>query len=76
MQNVACCYYCCCLSALTKEFTSVPDRKLVKCYLWGIVLFGAETWELRKVDQKFLESFEMWHCRRMEKISWSDRVKN
>ena len=39
-------------------------------------LYGAETWELREVDQKFLESFKMWHCRKMEKISWSDRVKN
>ena len=37
---------------------------------------GAETgtppW---KVDQKCLESFEMWCCRRMEKINWSDRVR-
>jgi hypothetical protein len=31
---------------------------------------------LRKVDQKYLESFEMWCWRRMEKISWTDRVRN
>ena len=37
---------------------------------------GAETWQLRKVDQKYLESFEMWCCRRMEKISWTDRLKS
>ena len=30
----------------------------------------------RKVDQKSRESFEMWCCRRMEKISWNDRVRN
>jgi hypothetical protein len=28
------------------------------------------------VDQKYLESFEMWCWRRMEKISWADRVRN
>jgi len=39
-------------------------------------LCGAETWTLRKVDQKYLESFETWCWRRMEKISWTDRVKN
>jgi hypothetical protein len=39
-------------------------------------LYGAETWTLRKVDQKYLESFEMWCWRRMEKISWTDRVRN
>ena len=39
-------------------------------------MYGAETWTLRKVDQKHLESFEMWCWRRMEKISWTDRVRN
>jgi hypothetical protein len=39
-------------------------------------LCGAETWTLRKVDQKFLESYEMWCWRRMEKIIWAVRVKN
>jgi hypothetical protein len=38
--------------------------------------YGAETWTLRKLDQKYLESFEMWCWRRMEKISWMDRVNN
>jgi hypothetical protein len=51
-------------------------KKLVKCYIWSIALYGAETWTLRKVDQKHLESFEMWCWRRMEKISWTDRVRN
>ena len=31
---------------------------------------------LQKVDQKYLESFEMWCWRRMEKISWTDCVRN
>jgi hypothetical protein len=39
-------------------------------------LCGAETWTLRKVDQKYLESFEMWCWRRVENIIWIDRVKN
>jgi len=51
-------------------------KKLVKCYIWSIALCGAETWMLRAVDQKHLESFEMWCWRRMEKISWTDHVRN
>jgi len=39
-------------------------------------LYGAETWSLRKLDRKYLESFEMWCWRRMEKINWTDRVRN
>jgi hypothetical protein len=38
-------------------------------------LYGAETWSLRKVDQKYLESFEMWCWRRVE-INWTVRVRN
>jgi len=35
-----------------------------------------KTWTLQKVDQKFLEGFEIWCWRRMEKISWTNHVKN
>jgi hypothetical protein len=38
--------------------------------------YGAESWTLRNVGQKYLESFEMWCWRRMEKVSWTDRVRN
>ena len=45
-------------------------------YIWSIALYGAETWTLRAVVQKHLESFEIWCWRRMEKINWTYRVKN
>ena len=35
-----------------------------------------ETWTLRAADQNYLKSFEMWSWRRMEKISWTDHVRN
>jgi hypothetical protein len=38
--------------------------------------YGVETRTLRKLDQKYLECFEMWRRRRREKISWADRVNN
>jgi hypothetical protein len=70
-------------AAFTKKgdlLTSTLDlelrKKLVKCYFWSIALYGAETWTLRAVDQKHVESFEMWYWRRMEKISWTDHVRN
>ena len=51
-------------------------KKLLKCYICSIALYGAETWTFRAVDRKQLESFEMWCWRRMEKISWTDHVRN
>jgi hypothetical protein len=45
----------------TTRFTSKLDinlrKKLVKCYTWSTALYGAETWTLQKVDQKYLKSF-------------------
>jgi hypothetical protein len=41
-------------------FTSTLDlqlrKKLVKCYVWVIALYGDQTWTLRAVDPKHLES--------------------
>jgi hypothetical protein len=48
----------------------------VKCYVWSIALYGAETWTLQAVDQKHPETFEILCWRRMEKISWTDHLRN
>jgi hypothetical protein len=59
-------------------FTSKLDlnlrKKIVKCYIWIIALCGVETGIFRKVDQKYLESFEMWCWERTVKTSWTDCV--
>jgi hypothetical protein len=61
-------------------FTTILDlelrKKSVKCYIRSLALYGAETGTFRAVDQKQLESSEMWCWRRMEKNSWTDRVRN
>ena len=40
-------------------FTSKLDlnlrKKLVKCYIWSMALYGAETWTLQTADQKYLK---------------------
>jgi hypothetical protein len=43
--------------------------KPVKCYTRSLAIYGAQDMALWKVDQKYLESFEMWSWRKMEKIS-------
>jgi hypothetical protein len=60
----------------TRKLDLHLGKKPAKCCHWSIALYGAETWALRKVEQKYLERFEMWCWRRMEKNSWTDRVRN
>uniref|UniRef100_A0A8D8UAM4 Craniofacial development protein 2 n=1 Tax=Cacopsylla melanoneura TaxID=428564 RepID=A0A8D8UAM4_9HEMI len=51
-------------------------KRFAKCYIWSVVLYGSETWTLRKKEEKYLESFEMWLWRRIENIKWSDKIRN
>ena len=39
-------------------------------------MYGAETWTLRQEDRRRLDAFEMWLWRRMEKISWTEKMTN
>jgi hypothetical protein len=48
----------------------------VKCYIWSITLYGAETWTFRNVDLKYIERPEMWCWKRLENMGWKYRVKN
>jgi hypothetical protein len=57
-------------------FTSFCNPDINMDLTCGRVLYGAEIWTLQTVDQKHMESFEMWCWRRMEKISWTDHVRN
>jgi len=51
-------------------------KKLMKFYVWSTDIYGAENWVLRTADQKYLGDFKMRCWRRMEKIVWTDRVRN
>ena len=68
------------ISTRKRLFTSKLDlslrKKLSKVLHLEIALHAAETWTLRKVYEKYLESFEMWRWRKIEKISWTDHVRN
>jgi hypothetical protein len=61
---------------LTGKIDLELRKKPVKFYIWSIAVYGAKTWTLRAVDQKHLESSEMWCWRRMKNISWTEHVRN
>ena len=51
-------------------------KRIMKCLVWSVALYAAETWTLTQTDRRRLEAFEMWIWRSMEKISWFDKVTN
>lgn len=50
--------------------------RLLRCYVFTVLLYGAEAWTLTEASMKKLEAFEMWCYRRILKISWVDRITN
>src|SRR3984885_14147392 len=51
-------------------------KRMVKTLVWSVMLYGSETWTMRKEDIKRIEAFEMWIWRRMERISWMEHITN
>ena len=51
-------------------------KRLVKCFVWSVALYGSETWILRRNEQRRLDAFEMLIWRRMEHEKWTDKIKS
>lgn len=51
-------------------------KKLLKTFVWSVMLYGSETWTMGKPEHQKIEAFEMWCYRRMLKISWVEKVTN
>ncbi|KAJ4435713.1 hypothetical protein ANN_18329 [Periplaneta americana] len=51
-------------------------KRLVKCFVWSVALYGEGTWTLRRNEEKRIEAFEMWMWRRTVRVKWTDRIRN
>jgi len=58
----------------TRNVKKGIKKKLVKTLVWTTLLYGSETWTLRKEEIKRLEAAEMWIWRRLEKVSYTERT--
>ncbi|KAJ4449017.1 hypothetical protein ANN_00411, partial [Periplaneta americana] len=51
-------------------------KRLVKCFVWSVALYGEGTWTLRRNEEKRIEAFEMWMWRRTVRVKWTDKIRN
>ena len=61
---------------LTRSLRIDLRKRLVKTLVRPVVLFGCETWTMRKEDTNRLNAFEMWVWRRMGKVTWMDKIRS
>jgi len=49
----------------TGKMNLVLNKRIMKCLVWSVALYAAETWTLTRIDKRRLEAFEVWIWRRM-----------
>ena len=64
-------------SLFTSRDLSMQLRiRLLRCYIFPVLLYGAESWTLSPSLDNQISAFEMYLYRRILRISWMDRVTN
>jgi len=48
------------VSYAQRQYELDLKKKIVKCTIWSVVLYGAEIWTMTRADKERLEAFEMW----------------
>jgi len=58
------------------DFSLSTNIRILRCYIFPILLYGVETWTLTEALSKKIEASEMWLYRQILNISWTDRLFN
>ena len=61
---------------MTKSFSLILKKRIIKAVVWSTLLYGSESWTLRKDKIRRIESCEMWMWRKTLNIQWSEKVSN
>ncbi|PZC83042.1 hypothetical protein B5X24_HaOG208910 [Helicoverpa armigera] len=59
-----------------RRITKNTKVRLMRCLVFPIFLYGAETWTIRQKDRSRIDALEMWCWRRLLRISWTEHRTN
>ena len=60
----------------SRDITLPPKVRLVKAMVFPVVMYGCESWTLKKVECQRIDAFELWCWRRLLKVLWTARRSN
>ena len=49
---------------------------IVKAMVFPVVIYGYESWTIRKAEHERIDAFELWCWRRLLRVSWTARTSN
>ena len=60
----------------SRDFTLPTKVHLVKAMAFPVVMYGCESWTIKKAEHQRIDAFELWCWRRLLRVPWTARRSN
>ena len=60
----------------SRDITLLAKVRLVKAMIFPVVMYGCESWTVKKAEHHRTDAFELWCWRRLLRIPWTARRSN
>ena len=60
----------------SRDITLPTKVHLVKAMVFPVVMYGCESWTVKKAERWRIDAFELWCCRRLLRVPWTARRSN
>ena len=60
----------------SRDITLPRKVHLVKAMVFAVVMYGCESWTVKKAEPRRIDAFELWCWRRLSRVSWTARRSN
>ena len=60
----------------SKDITLPTKAHLVKAMVFPVVMYGCESWTIKKAEHRRIDVFELWCWRRLLRVCWAARRSN
>ena len=59
-----------------RDITLPTKVCIVKAVVFSVVMYGCESWTIKKATPQRIDAFEVWHWRRLLRVPWTTRRSN
>ena len=59
-----------------RDITLLTKVRLVKTMVFPVVMYGRESWTMKKAEHQIMDAFELWYWRRLLRVPWTARSSN
>ena len=60
----------------SRDITLPTKVRLVKAMVFPVVMYGCESWTIKKAESRRIDAFEVWCWRRLLKVPWTEKTSN